>query len=227
MTFKLTPEFSALAHNNLTVDSFLENSINTQAKRMLQIVQTAIQDNPDVIQSLPEQSRDLLQKNLEILKTITSAQKEPEKTFFSREIMIIQNIIASMKEPESPISYSLDAESPEVTMISEEEDIARRKLILLGLLYTESALLGAVTNELRAVTVDVYPFNDQNVLFLRFYHDGEISEEIRDLWECCITEASTALGPDALLDRTIEQLDYPMPLPTDTCYAFLRQEDPL
>jgi hypothetical protein len=122
--------------------------------------------------------------------------------------MIIQNIINSMKSAEATIESAefpmnnLRIESPETTMISEEEDISRRKMILLGLLHTESALLGAVTNELRAVTVDVYPFNDQNVLFLRFYHDGEISEEIRDLWECCITEASTALGPDALLDST-------------------------
>lgn len=92
-----------------------------------------------------------------------------------------------------------------------------------ALLGIQRALLDVVTPELRAVVVDF----DKNTpqLYVRFYFDGEISEEIFDLWACAITEASAGLGPDCLIDDGIEQLDYPQKIPLKGRYAFLRKED--
>ena len=94
-----------------------------------------------------------------------------------------------------------------------------------ALICVQNALLGVVTPELRAVIVD---FNMKKpLLYIRFYYNGEISEEIMDLWLCAVSEASAHFGPDCLLDDGIERLDYPKKIPVHGCYAYLRKEDGL
>lgn len=91
-----------------------------------------------------------------------------------------------------------------------------------ALLAAQRALSGSVTSELRALDVKCYPESD--TLYLRFYYDGKASEERIDLWECVITEASAALGPDCNLDAAIIRLDYPEKIPLHGRYAYLRKE---
>jgi hypothetical protein len=50
------------------------------------------------------------------------------------------------------------------------------------------------------------------------------SEKLIDLWQCAITEASVALGPDCVLDDGVERLDYPKKIPLRGRYAYLRKE---
>lgn len=91
-----------------------------------------------------------------------------------------------------------------------------------ALLATQSALLDEITPELRAVVVDVC--KEENLLYTRMYYEGEASEKRIDLWDCIITEASAALGPDCMLDHEVERLDYPQKIPSRGRYAYLRKE---
>ncbi len=91
-----------------------------------------------------------------------------------------------------------------------------------ALLAARGALSGSVTPELRAL--DVKYFADSQTLYLRFYYDGEATEERVDIWECVITEASAAFGPDCDLDAAIIRLDYPQKIPRQGRYAYLRKE---
>jgi hypothetical protein len=92
-----------------------------------------------------------------------------------------------------------------------------------ALLAVQSALLGVVTPQLRALVVDIC--KETPLLYLWFYYDGEVSEELVALWHCAITEASASLGPDCLLDDGVERLDYPQEIPFRGRYAYLRKED--
>jgi Bacterial toxin 50 len=91
-----------------------------------------------------------------------------------------------------------------------------------ALLGVQIALLDVVAPELRVVVVDVC--KEKQLLYIRFYYDGEVSEKLIDLWQCAITEASAGLGPDCLLDDGVERLDYPQEIPIRGRYAYLRKE---
>jgi hypothetical protein len=90
----------------------------------------------------------------------------------------------------------------------------------LVLLSVQRALLGVVTPELRAVVVDLD--DARQVLYIRFYYHGEVSEDLIELWNCAITEVD--LGPDYFFDEGIERLDYPNKIPFRGRYAYLRKE---
>ena len=90
-----------------------------------------------------------------------------------------------------------------------------------ALLAIQSALLGVVSPELRAVVVDFS--KDESLLYTRFYYDGKVSDNLIDLWECAITEASADLGPDCLLDDGIERLDFPKKIPFKGRYVYLEK----
>ena len=95
-----------------------------------------------------------------------------------------------------------------------------------ALLATQGALLDEITPQLRAVVVDVC--KEEKLLYMRIYYEGEASEKRIDLWDCIITEASAALGPDCELDDKIERLDYPQEIPSHRGrYAYLRKEPSL
>jgi hypothetical protein len=98
------------------------------------------------------------------------------------------------------------------------------KIFSIGyaLLAIQRALLDVVTPELRAVVVDVC--KETHLLYIRFYYDGEVVEELVDLWQCAIKEARVDLGPDCVLDDRVERLDYPKEIPFRGRYAYLRKE---
>lgn len=89
-----------------------------------------------------------------------------------------------------------------------------------ALLSTQKALLGVVTPELRAVVVDID--HEKNILYIRFYYHGEVSEDLIELWSCAITEVD--VGPDCFFDEGIERLDYPNPIPARGRFAYRRKE---
>lgn len=91
-----------------------------------------------------------------------------------------------------------------------------------ALLATQRALLDVVTPELRAVVVDID--NDKKEFYIRFYYDGEVSEELIDLWSSAITEASAGLDPIYDLDNGIERLDFPKKIPFRGRFAYFRKE---
>ncbi len=86
----------------------------------------------------------------------------------------------------------------------------------------QCALLDEVTPQLRAVVIDID--NDEEILYSRFYYDGEASEKQIDLWDCAISEAATDLQPEFLLRAHIERLDYPKKIPSFGYFAYLRKE---
>lgn len=91
-----------------------------------------------------------------------------------------------------------------------------------AMLAVQAAILGVVTPELRAVVVDFDPA--EPLLYIRFYYHGSISEDVIELWDCAITEASASLGATCLVDEGIERLDYPEKIPFRGRYAYLRKE---
>jgi hypothetical protein len=91
-----------------------------------------------------------------------------------------------------------------------------------ALLSVQSALLQVVTPELRAVVVDIC--KEDWLFYIHFYYEGEASEKLIDLWECAITEASAALGPDCVLNAGVARLDYPQQIPLHGRFAYLREE---
>src|SRR5262249_28787185 len=94
--------------------------------------------------------------------------------------------------------------------------------IALALLSTQSALLQNVTPELRAVIVDID--EEEKIFYIRFYYDGPVSEDIIELWQCAITEASAGIDPNYGLDEGVERLDYPAKIPFRGRCAYLRKE---
>lgn len=86
----------------------------------------------------------------------------------------------------------------------------------------QSALLGIVTPELRAVILDVC--GEDGVVYIRFYYEGEVSEKLIDLWECALSEATADLDPNCLQDIALVRLDYPKEIPFRGRLAYLRKE---
>ncbi|MCX6989858.1 MAG: hypothetical protein NTX49_02150 [Chlamydiae bacterium] len=95
-------------------------------------------------------------------------------------------------------------------------------LIADALLCVQRALLHAVTPSLRAVVVDAP--QDEKLLYIHFYYDGEVSEELIDLWKCAITRAHADFGLDSILDAGVERIYYPQKPPFRGRYAYLRKE---
>jgi hypothetical protein len=91
-----------------------------------------------------------------------------------------------------------------------------------ALLAMQKALLRIVTPELRAVVVDLN--NKSECFYIRFYYDGPVPDELIDLWECAVTEASAGLDANYSLDDGVERLDYPKQIPFRGGYAYLRKE---
>ncbi|MEK7339457.1 MAG: hypothetical protein AABZ92_01945, partial [Verrucomicrobiota bacterium] len=89
-----------------------------------------------------------------------------------------------------------------------------------ALLAMQCALLYVVTPELRAVVIDICK---KKILYMHFYYEGEVSEELIELWQCAVTEASD-LESNWELDDRIERLDYPQEIPLRGRYAYLRRE---
>ncbi|VHO04265.1 polymorphic toxin type 50 domain-containing protein [Candidatus Rhabdochlamydia sp. T3358] len=90
-----------------------------------------------------------------------------------------------------------------------------------ALLAMQCALLYVVTPELRAVVIGIC--KKKKILYMHFYYEGEVSEELIELWQCAVTEASD-LESNWELDDRIERLDYPQEIPSHGRYAYLRRE---
>lgn len=90
-----------------------------------------------------------------------------------------------------------------------------------ALLSTQKALLEVVSPELRAVVLDI-DF-EAEVLYIRYYYHGEVSEELMNTWDCSTADIDTDKG---IFDIKIERLDYPNPIPMRGKLAYLRKEPP-
>lgn len=91
-----------------------------------------------------------------------------------------------------------------------------KKPIYYALLSVQSSLINAVTPQLRAVTVDI-----DDRLILRFFYDGEVTEELADVASLVGTEVN---HPDYLNSEHILRLDFPQEVPIQGKLAFLRKE---
>lgn len=91
-----------------------------------------------------------------------------------------------------------------------------------ALLSTQRALLGAVTPELRAVLINLD--EEEKIFYIRFFYHGSVSQDLIELWDCAITEASAGIDPHYDLDEDVQRLDYPEKIPFQGCYAYLRKE---
>jgi hypothetical protein len=88
-----------------------------------------------------------------------------------------------------------------------------------ALLAVQAALLGVVTPALRAVVVDLN--QEDELLFIRFYYHGSVSEKLIDLWQCAMGESDVGA---CMLDGSVERMDYPQEIPFRGRYAYRRKE---
>ncbi|MCH9625163.1 MAG: hypothetical protein S4CHLAM123_03320 [Chlamydiales bacterium] len=91
-----------------------------------------------------------------------------------------------------------------------------------GLIATQHALLGAVTPNLRVVTIKVCL--EEKMIKICFFYDGEISEEDFEIANTAITEVISDFPLDYQLDDHIERIDYPNAVPIDGRVVFRRKE---
>lgn len=95
--------------------------------------------------------------------------------------------------------------------------------VAYALLAVGQALLGKVTPELRAVVVDAS--EEEKLLYVHFYYDGAVSEDLIELWKSAIAEAKTDFGFDCMLDSGVERFDFPsQEFPFRGRYAYIRKE---
>lgn len=91
-----------------------------------------------------------------------------------------------------------------------------------ALLVTQNALLGLVTPELRAVIVD---FEEATtLLYVRFYYDGKLSLDGKNLWDKALKQIDQDFEQNHLFDGKIEQLDFPEKIPFRGRNAYRRCE---
>jgi hypothetical protein len=91
-----------------------------------------------------------------------------------------------------------------------------------ALLAVQHAVLGVVTPELRAVVVDFE--KEKPLLYIRFYYDTDVPQNLIELWHASIHEASRNFGTVCLLDSGVERVDYPKEIPFRGRYAYFRKE---
>ena len=148
----------------------------------------------------------------------------------NKEIVNFHEIIGSFESP-------VDGEKYETTLgISPQKE--NRSYIIPGkpekftisitptvyaLLSIQRALLGKVVPALRMVTVELS--NEEKLLYIRFYYDGEVALEIIYLWELAIAEVFADCGPDYALNYEIQRLDMPKKMPMRGRMAYERKEE--
>jgi hypothetical protein len=93
------------------------------------------------------------------------------------------------------------------------------------LLSLQNALGGSVTPQLRAVTVDIDMKNHE--LLPCFFYDGEITEEISDLYSVLLTEIDTNTAENYFCREKILKLASPEKIPIRGKLAYLRYEPTL
>jgi len=87
-------------------------------------------------------------------------------------------------------------------------------------LSIQKALLGVVTPSLRAVTIDVD--EKKNKLFISFFYEGDITDELFDLASTAIAEVDVPGYCE--LDDQIQRLDSPAKIPIKGQLVYLRKE---
>lgn len=92
-----------------------------------------------------------------------------------------------------------------------------------ALLAASNALLGKVTLELRAVTVAVP--QGSTFLQIQFFHDGEIKQEMAELWKAAASEIHACMGDKYSSDLQIIRMDFPQKISiSQGRYAYFRKE---
>ena len=87
------------------------------------------------------------------------------------------------------------------------------------------ALLGEVNPSLRGIVFDWNP--DELFVLLYFFHDGEITDAIENLYSCIECEASTHFYYEGYLfshDFKVVRIDCPKELPQDHNWLYCRRE---
>jgi hypothetical protein len=93
----------------------------------------------------------------------------------------------------------------------------RKQSVLVAL---QQALLGEVSERLRAVTVSY----DETSLHFEAIFDGKVGDDDRESMSYVETEL-IALFPSAhVITHAVQQSDFPAPIPKDKAWAFYRKE---
>ena len=94
----------------------------------------------------------------------------------------------------------------------------QRKLIVLVTL--QQALLGEVSDRLRAVTVSY----DEKSIHFDCYYDGEVMDEDCEAMSYVETELIAAFPDTHEITHKVHRKDFPESIPKDNAWAFYRKE---
>ncbi len=87
-------------------------------------------------------------------------------------------------------------------------------------LSIQRALLGEITPELRAIVFSV----DTQILDVRFYFNGPLTEEVRESVSCVETEILADYDPEVMVSVHCIQLDYPAQIDDSGVWVYQRRE---
>jgi hypothetical protein len=159
---------------------------------------------------------------------LPSNQKSTKSPLIAREIIDFQKTIGIFVSPLNgervSTNWGIIHHAYNGTHIVPARPINNIEIFLLAyaMLSLQKALLGNVTPELRAVVADI---NERdNLLYIRCYYGGEVDKKTLDLWERVITESWADFGSNYKLDSAVVRLDYPLKVPFQGRYAYLRKE---
>jgi len=93
----------------------------------------------------------------------------------------------------------------------------RKNAVLVAL---QQALLGEISDKLRAVTVS---YDEESIHFV-CYFDGEIQEDDWESMSCVETELLAQFPDTHQITRELVRCDCPVPIPKDRIFVFWRKE---
>jgi hypothetical protein len=215
----------------LTLASFItmEIDVDRHPKRITHVIFEALeckypQEIPPkgiLVYKRKEEPLEIRRKNREVTISLPPdlKAKEPVTVNFQKPIgYAIKNRFPLEKIPTSwGVVYFSSAGAhviPRLPKVKQTIDHAYLRLSV------QSALLGIVTDSLRAVTLNLFDIRAK----IFFFYDGQIPEESLELAKCAFAEIAADFPPDYVIQGEILRLDAPSAIPSSGFYAYERKE---
>lgn len=218
-----TQDFINLAEAPITPEGFVRKAVTDATLSVIQTIKTEVLKTPALIRSLSGNEREAIHHNITVLES--SNRQVSTNPRLLPEILNLKRQFSDCESPDT--KKQKNSYSEYVDSNPTESDTIRENIITHVLLYTQRALLGLITPNLRAVTIDAQINSDHSTpqLFINFYHSAAVSPSVLTAWQKAIDEVTSKLEPLCPASGEIIQLDFPHQIPKHEKFVFLRKEN--